>query len=288
MEKIHILTDSSSDIPHDLVEAHGIEIVPIMLTHEGRSFREYYDITSEDYCRLLETSSEIPGTAMTTPTVFLESYNRAFERGCTHLLAVLINGGGSGTYQAACLAKSMFEEEQGEGKMTIEVIDSNCYTVGYGYPLMQACKKAQQGAEFEEVVAYIRDYLDRVRIYFSPFTLQYVKKSGRVSCTAAFVGELIGLRPVISAVGTTSVVEKVRGNAAILSSMEKMFAAQRSKKQENAPYMILVARDTPASQELAAACEKIAGYPPVGIYKIGAAITINTGPQIIGLTFLAD
>ena len=94
MEKIHILTDSSSDIPHDLVEAHGIEIVPIMLTHEGRSFREYYDITSEDYCRLLETSSEIPGTAMTTPTVFLESYNRAFERGCTHLLAVLINGGG--------------------------------------------------------------------------------------------------------------------------------------------------------------------------------------------------
>ena len=82
MEKIHILTDSSSDIPHDLVEAHGIEIVPIMLTHEGRSFREYYDITSEDYCRLLETSSEIPGTAMTTPTVFLESYNRAFERGC--------------------------------------------------------------------------------------------------------------------------------------------------------------------------------------------------------------
>ena len=157
-----------------------------------------------------------------------------------------------------------------------------------GYPLMQACKKAQQGAEFEEVVAYIRDYLDRVRIYFSPFTLQYVKKSGRVSCTAAFVGELIGLRPVISAVGTTSVVEKVRGNAAILSSMEKMFAAQRSKKQENAPYMILVARDTPAAQELAAACEKIAGYPPVGIYKIGAAITINTGPQIIGLTFLAD
>ena len=116
MEKIHILTDSSSDIPHDLVEAHGIEIVPIMLTHEGRSLREYYDITSEDYCRLLETSSEIPGTAMTTPTVFLESYNRAFERGCTHLLAVLINGGGSGTYQAACLAKSMFEEEQGEGK----------------------------------------------------------------------------------------------------------------------------------------------------------------------------
>ena len=66
MEKIHILTDSSSDIPHELVEAHGIEIVPIMLTHEGRSFREYYDITSEDYCRLLETRSPVSLTPETS------------------------------------------------------------------------------------------------------------------------------------------------------------------------------------------------------------------------------
>ena len=77
-------------------------------------------------------------------------------------------------YHSALMARDAFLEEH-PGAMTIEVIDSNCYTVGYGYPLMQACKKAQQGAEFEEVVAYIRDYLDRVRIYFSPFTLQYVK-----------------------------------------------------------------------------------------------------------------
>lgn len=60
MEKIHILTDSSSDIPHDLVEAHGIEIVPIMLTHEGRSFREYYDITSEDYCGCSRPAARFP------------------------------------------------------------------------------------------------------------------------------------------------------------------------------------------------------------------------------------
>ena len=252
---------------------------------EGYYERESF--TAEEFYDLIERCKEIPVTSHIPSITFQERYEQAWEKGYTHLVVLTIYSGASSMYHSALMARDAFLEEH-PGAMTIEVIDSNCYTVGYGYPLMQACKKAQQGAEFEEVVAYIRDYLDRVRIYFSPFTLQYVKKSGRVSCTAAFVGELIGLRPVISAVGTTSVVEKVRGNAAILSSMEKMFAAQRSKKQENAPYMILVARDTPASQELAAACEKIAGYPPVGIYKIGAAITINTGPQIIGLTFLAD
>lgn len=59
MEKIHILTDSSSDIPQGLVEQHGIEIVPIMLSHGGRTFREYYDITPAECCRLLEESDEI-------------------------------------------------------------------------------------------------------------------------------------------------------------------------------------------------------------------------------------
>ena len=63
---------------------------------------------------------------------------------------------------------------------------------------------------------------------------------------------------------------------------------QRSKAEEKAPYMILVARDTEMSEELAKACENVAGYPPVGVFKIGAAITINTGPQIIGMTFLGD
>ena len=53
MEKIHILTDSSADIPQAQVEAHGIEIVPITLTHEGRTIREYYDITPEEYWKLL-------------------------------------------------------------------------------------------------------------------------------------------------------------------------------------------------------------------------------------------
>ena len=148
MEKIHILTDSSSDIPHDLVEAHGIEIVPIMLTHEGRSFREYYDTHPRTTAGCSRPAARFPGTAMTTPTVFLESYNRAFERGCTHLLAVLINGSGSGTYQAACLAKSMFEEEQGEGsRLRARLLELNRDAARFYYELLHD-KRGEACAEY--------------------------------------------------------------------------------------------------------------------------------------------
>ena len=138
------------------MEQHGIEIVPIMLSHGGRTFREYYDITPAECCRLLEESDEIPSTAMATPAVFLESYNRAFERGCTHLIGVLINGSGSGTYQAACLAKGMFEEEHGEGAMVIEVFDSRTYTYIYGHIVVKAAEMREQGESFEAITSVIR------------------------------------------------------------------------------------------------------------------------------------
>ena len=81
-------------------------------------------------------------------------------------------------YHSALMAKDAFLEEHPDA-MQIEVIDSNCYSVGYGYPIMQqACQRALEGESFEDVLAYIRDYLRRVCIYFSPFTLKYVKKVG--------------------------------------------------------------------------------------------------------------
>lgn len=159
---------------------------------------------------------------MTTPTVFLESYNRAFERGCTHLLAVLINGGGSGTYQAACLAKSMFEEEQGEGKMTIEVIDSKTYTYIYGHIVVKAAEMREQGESFDAIVSVVKSRLNRVEAYLGVYSLKFLKKSGRISGGAAFVGEALGLKPISHVYdGAVKVCDKVRGEKALVARNEQ-------------------------------------------------------------------
>lgn len=287
-EKIFFITDSACDIPaKNEQELENLSILPIPVTADGKGYYERESFTPEEFYDLIENCENIPSTSHIPSITFQEKYEEALQKGYTHIVVVTIYSGASAMYQSALMAKEAFLEEH-PGRMQIEVIDSNCYAMGYGYPLIQACHKALEGESFEAIIAYIRDYLARVKIYFSPFTLKYVKKSGRVSCTAAFVGELIGLRPMISAVGTTSVVDKVRGNAAILSTMVKYFKEQRSRTEDKAPYMILVARDTQMSDELAKACEEIAGYPPAGVFRIGAAITINTGPEIIGMTFLGD
>ena len=86
MEKICIFTDSSADIPKEEVEKFGIEIIPILVTAGDRTFREYFDITPEEYWKLLRESEEIPSTAQTTVQDCLTVFRRAHDAGCTHVI----------------------------------------------------------------------------------------------------------------------------------------------------------------------------------------------------------
>ena len=245
MEKIHILTDSSSDIPQALVEQHGIEIVPIMLSHGGRTFREYYDITPAECCRLLEESDEIPSTAMATPAVFLESYNRAFERGCTHLIGVIINGSGSGTDQAACLAEGNVRGGARRGR-------DGHRGVRLAYLYLHLWTHCRQGgrcasrADFEAITSVIRSRLSRVEAYLGVYTLKYLKKSGRISGGAAFVGEALGLKPISFVYdGAVKVCDKVHGEKALAGpASAKRVAArvQQPEKQDRHPALRRCAR----------------------------------------------
>ena len=285
MEKIHILTDSSADIPQAQVEAHGIEIVPITLTHEGRTIREYYDITPEEYWKLLEDSREIPVTAMVTPTVFLDSYRRAAERGCTHLLAVLINGNGSGTCQAACLARDMFREEQGD-KMRIEVIDSATYTYIYGRIVVLATELRDQGDSFDAILGVVRSRLNRVEAYLGVYSLKHLKKSGRISGGAAFVGEALGLKPISHVYdGAVNVCDKVRGEKALVAGLIRKVSARVQQPEKQTA--LLLYGDVPAARidEMEKRLRTEIGFKDVERSPIGPSVITNTGPQALAVAY---
>ena len=285
MEKIHILTDSSADIPQQQVEAYGIEIVPITLSHEGRVIREYYDITPAEYCKLLEESREIPVTAMVTPTVFLDSYRRAHERGCTHLLAVLINANGSGTYQAACLARDMFREEAGE-VMRIEVIDSATYTYIYGHIVALAADMREQGESFDAILSVVRSRLNRVEAYLGVYSLKHLKKSGRISGGAAFVGEALGLKPISHVcAGAVTVTDKVRGEKALVPGLIRNVS--RRVVQPEKQTALLLYGDVPAARidELEKRLRTEIGFKDVLRSPIGPSVLTNTGPQALAVGY---
>ena len=283
MSKIAILTDSCCDLPKETVEELGIKVLPFTLTVGGESFREMYDKSTQEFYELLEETDEIPKHSQISPVSFEEAYKELFEQGYTDIISVSINSQGSGTYNNSLIAKNDFFENnpQAKDKLRIFNLDSKCYTLFYGYPVMEAAKKVRKGAEAEEIVAYLEDWFNVCAIYAVPFSLRYAKKSGRISAAKAFAGELLGLKPVILfADGTTETVDKIRGEKNIVPKLVEIIEKNMTPQT---PYIVLHGKDDTVAKEFEKELVKKTGRKAEMFGSIGAVVTSNIGPDLVAV-----
>ncbi|TCL42618.1 DegV family protein [Harryflintia acetispora] len=283
MSKIKLITDTTSDIPSALAKELGIEIKNIPIAIDGTGYLEGVDFSNEEFYERLLAAKEIPATSRINCAEYLESFTRAAAEGYTDLICVTINGKGSGTLESAHLAREQFlrDEPVLAAGMKITIIDSKSYSLGYGYPVMEAAKMIAAGEAPGEIIAYIQDWADSAEIFLACYTLDFAKKSGRISSAAAFVGELLGLRPIIHMVdGGNNVLEKVRGDKNVVP---RVCALCQKAIAAGGEYIIVRGMLDEPAEELSALLEEKLGYPPKGVYTIGASVSINAGPRIIAV-----
>lgn len=153
----------------------------------------------------------------------------------------------------------------------------------YGWAVVQGAKMAAVGTDPDKVVAYIQDWLDHVRVLFAPLDLRFAKKSGRVSAAAAFVGDALGLKPIMTFEnGESKILSKVRGEKNIIPAILERC---RKTRQAASPYMVIKADNAPMADALIRACEEEFGAPADMVYPIGGVIAINAGPNLIGVVY---
>lgn len=285
MSKTVLLTDSACDLSPALEEQYHIDILPFHITVDGEGYTERQDFTCEEYYEMLGRCKEIPKTSQITSLRFLEQFLRYDNEGVDNVICVTINSAGSNTYNAARMACSQFAEERPDSRMHIYVIDSHTYSMTYGYPLVQAAKKLAGGADVKTVLEYLEGVFARTEIVLAMYTLRFAKKSGRISAAAAFAGELLGLRPIISLIdGVTKVEDKVRGDAAVPAAMVKQVRKRMDYPDGDVHYM-LGCTDIPNVKELEKLCRKEFGRGPDAVFKLGAAVASNTGPDAMAIVY---
>lgn len=285
MRKIAVLTDSACDIPVDLQEKYNIDIMPFIITLDGTSYVERKDFTSDEYYEMLRNAKGIPSTAHITAIQFCEQYCKYVDEGYTDVLHVTINASGSATYDAARMAEGLLREERPEHQMKIHLVDSHTYSFVYGYAVCEAARLLNNGAELEYVLSKMNEWFSCAEIVLSAFSLKVMKKSGRISAAAAFAGELLGLRPVISLIdGKTKVEAKVRGDAGVPAAMIRLVRERAACIDDDFAYMI-GCTDIDAVNDLIKQCKKEFGCAPLHVFKLGAAIASNTGPDAIAITY---
>lgn len=284
MTHIKFVTDSASDIPQSLLEELHIHILSFPIAVEGKEFQDR-TMDCKSFYQLLNTLPQIPTHAQLTPYLFEQEFQHAYQEGYTDLIYTSINSKASSTYQNAVQAREEFYENYPKAKATfnIRIIDSLSYTMGYGWAVIEGAKMARNGASAQEVEDFIRDWLEHVRILFVPYDLKFAKKSGRISAVSAFMGEALGLKPIMTFEnGASKVLNKVRGEKNVIPALLDLCMQERDP---SAPYLLIRANRDDQSDLLLQACTQTLGETPLLEYFLGAIISINAGPNLVGMIY---
>ena len=286
MEKILLLTDSASDLTPEDEARTGIRVLNLPVSVEGKEYTDRVDLTADEMYQILNTCKELPTTAHLNMVDFAEAFRAAAEEGYTDIIYMGLNSHGSATYQSAMLGKKLFYEHLPQYAETVRIhlIDSLSYSYGYGYPLVLAAARRDEGATAAELVDFIQDFLRHRELYFAMYTLEFAKRSGRISAAAGFVGEMLGLKPVMTFEGGDNITAaKVRGERNVVP---KLFAYYKENHDPACPnYVLLQGEDPQPARELEALIEGCNGQKPDMLGKMGVCVAINAGPRIVGICF---
>ncbi len=189
MDHIAIVTDSTADIPEELAERHNIHVVPNILVIDGRSVEDGKGISRQEFYTNLPNMKAFPTTATASSGTYHQLYQRLFQEGFSQILSIHAASLLSGIFNAASLAAQAFGE-------CARVIDSHFVTLGLGFQALAAAEAARH-QPVESILTLLEDVRQRVRVVAMLDTLEYVRRSGRVSWARAHLGELLQIKPLI-------------------------------------------------------------------------------------------
>lgn len=216
-----IVTDSTSDIPEELVSKYDIHVVPLRLMFGEETFQDGVDISAEVFYKRLVQSEQLPTTSQASPADYMQVYENIMTlHPGSPIISIHISSGLSGTYQSAVLAKSLMEDPP-----EITVVDSKSASYGFGLLVVQAARLAAEGQSADEILALIEQMRQQRKLYFLVDTLEYLQKGGRIGKAAAIIGNLLNIKPILSIDedGIIYAVEKVRGRKKAITRMIERF-----------------------------------------------------------------
>lgn len=200
---IQIVTDSSCDLPQELLERYGVTVVPLVVDIDGDTFRERVEITPAEFYARMARSVGLPRTSQPSPAVFAETFASLSAQG--PVLCMTISSKLSGTYESACLGRDL-------AGVDVTVFDTLGGSLGHGLQVLKACELAGRDMALPEVLPHLIDYRDQMTILILLNTLENIVKGGRLSKFQGGLSALLDIKLLLHGVeGAVEVLEKVRG-----------------------------------------------------------------------------
>ena len=287
MREYVIFTDSACDIKPELLAEWGVPYRCLTFRFDGEekeysnddmSVREFYDKMR---------AGNVAKTAAVTPEAFATMFEEEALKQDKDVLYIGFSSGLSTTYNSGRIAALELQEKYPEAK--IIAVDTLAASAGEGLMLYLTVQEKKKGATIEEAATFVRDLIGRMGIWFTVDDLVYLKRGGRVSPTAAFVGNLLGIKPVLymDNEGHLIPVTKVRGRRTSIVAMADKYT-EKAVDKENGTVFISHGDCLADAQLLADMLKERHGVEVKVLTDVGPVIGAHSGPGTIALFFVAD
>lgn len=274
-EKIAIMTDSTSDIPKQIIDEYDIHVVPLRILYKDAEYKDQVEITSEEVYKRMR--DEIPSTSLPSPADVLALFDRLKQEGFTHVLAIHISSGLSGTSQ---MIENLSHQVKG---LVIKVVDSKNISMGLGYPVVEAARKLAQNVSFDALCIHVQETISKMKVYFVLETLEYLTKGGRIGKVAGTLGQILNLKPIITVneEGVYTTHAKVRGRKQSIDRLFETVKTHLAKPMHNV--VVCHGAALEEAQELMDRIKKLGNVGELLIGHVSPVIGVHTGPGTLGV-----
>lgn len=281
MPKIHVITDTDSNLPLELANKFNIQQVPITIQFGEESFADNLEIQNEELFARIDKSGKLPTTAAPSPAAFSKAFQTAFDAGADSVICVCVGSRVSRTYDSAVSAAADFS-----GK-TITVIDSENVSMAQGLMALAAAEAVAAGASHEEAVAKANSLKGRLVLYGSLSTLKYLALGGRVSTIAASMANMLNIRPILCMKeGKLDLLEKVRTRKAAMDRLVELVSLAVGNKSIETMFILHVLNTEDAAVLEQKLREKIAVPENVPYVAFGPGLSVHAGAGLVGVVAL--
>lgn len=274
---VHIVVDSTASLPDDVLAQYEITVVPIAIQLDDHDYEDGVTLLKPEFYAALAAGRQ-PLTSQPSPGAFYRVYQQLLGEG-ESIISIHLTGKHSGTVQSARLAAEMFPGAD------IEVIDSGLTSAAMGLMALVAAKSAQLGQTKREILEAIGEARERISVFVCVPTLEYLRRSGRVSFAQAALADILAIKPILTMRnGLLEVAEKVR---TYKRALERAIALTEEQVGSDPVQVAIVHANAPeAAEAFLKQVESRLNVASSLISDIGSALAAHGGPGMLGLACL--
>jgi DegV family protein with EDD domain len=274
---VRVVTDSACDLPDDLIERHGIAVVPLTIRFGKEELVDRKELSTDEFWRRLADSDVLPETSAPSAGAFEGAFRRVIEDGATGIICINLSSKLSATMQSAQVAGQAVQAD-----CPVVVVDSLMVSMGLGSLCLTAAQRAADGDSLESIVANVTDRRNRSKLYGALDTLEFLKKGGRVGNARALLGSMLAIKPVLEVRdGVVEEAGKVRTRS---KALRLLVDRVKEGPFEN---LAVLHGNAPDVDELLDLLEPLSARDEIVVGQIGPVIGTHAGPRVIGVTFQA-